>query len=209
MDWLKKILNDEEIENKVDAISKELPNHFIPKDKYNSAADKLKEREDELKATKKQLDDLNKQVQDLSKVTDEKEKLQESLDKIKSEYEEFQSEADKKVVNIKKRQAVERGLREANANPETIDLLIDKFSLDDLELDDKENVKEWDKHLEPIKGERKSLFGETSISGDRPPDGDDPDKKGLKQQYDEALKAGKRQEAIKIKQEAYKEGKLF
>lgn len=214
--WMEDILNDEKIENKLEAINKELPNYFIPKDKYNEQAAKLKEKESELDATAKQLEEqskqveeLNKQVQSLSGAAGEKEKLQEQLEKIKSEHEQFKSEAEKRLDEVKKRQAIERGLRDSKANPETIDLLIDKFDFGVIELDKDGNVKDFDKHLEPIKEARKSLFAEENITGDRPGEGDNTDPSTYKAKYEQALKEGNRREAIKIKQEAYNKGEKF
>ena len=209
MDWLKSILEDEKIENKVEAISKELPNHFIPKDKYNSQADKLKEKESELAEANKQLESVNGKVTELSKVADESKEIKDKLDAISAEYDQFKGEADKRLIDVKKKQAVERGLRDANANPDTIDLLIDKFNLDEIELDDKENVKEFDRHLEPLKEQRKSLFAETKVTGDKPPEGGAAPDANYKAQYEKFIAEGNQVEAIKIKQKAFTEGKAF
>jgi len=206
MKWLKEIIENEEIEDKTEAISKELPKHFIPKDKYNETADKLKEKETELAETNKQLESVNTQVSELAKKAEENEELKGKLETINAEYEQFQSEADKRLIDVKKKQAVERGLRDANANPDTIDLLIDKFNLDEIELDDKDNVKEFNKHLEPLKEQRKSLFAETNITGGKPPEGTPPQTATIKTQYETAIKEGRHQDAIALKLEAAKSG---
>ncbi len=209
MKWLGAILNDEKVEDKLEAIKQELPKHFIPKDKYNEQADKLKAKETELEETTGKINELSEKVKTLSGSEEEKEALKEQLGKINTDFETFKAEAETRVANIKKKQAIERGLRDANANPDTIDLLIDKFDLATIELDDKDNVKAFDKHLEPLKETRKSLFGETTVTGTKPPDGDNTPTSTYKAKYDAAIKAGNRREAIKIKQEAFEKGEKF
>ena len=209
MDWLQTILDDENVKNKIDAIKKELPKHFIPKEKYNEKASEVQEKADELKATTDKMTDLQKQVEKLSDAEGEQEKLKGDLKTINDEFEKFKGESESRLGNIKKTQAIERGLRDAQANPETIDLLITRFDLDKIELADDGNVKEWDKHLEPLKETRKSLFAESNVSGTRPPDGKTTEPGGYKAKYDEAMKSGNNLAAIKIKQEAFKEGEIL
>jgi len=206
MEWLQAILDDETIENKIDAIKKALPMHFIPKEKYNEKANEVQEKADELKATTDKMTDLQTQVEKLSGAEGEQEKLKEKLEAINGEFETFKSESESRLSNVKKTQAIERGLRDAQANPETIDLLITRFDLEKIELADDGNVKEWDKHLETLKETRKSLFAESNLSGTKPLDGTTTEPGGYKAKYDEAIKTGNSLEAIKIKQEAFKEG---
>ena len=209
MDWLQTILDDENVKNKIDAIKKELPKHFIPKEKYNEKASEVQEKADELKATTDKMNELQTQVEKLSDAEGEQEKLKEKIAAINNEFEAFKGESESRLSNVKKTQAIERGLRDAQANPETIDLLITRFDLDKIELADDGNVKEWDKHLEPLKETRKSLFAESSVSGTRPPDGKTTEPGGYKAKYDEAMKSGNSLAAIKIKQEAFKEGEIL
>jgi len=206
MEWLQTILNDENVENKIDVIKKELPKHFIPKEKYNEKASEVQEKADELKATTDKMNDLQTQVEKLSDGEGEQEKLKEKIVAINNEFETFKGESESRLSNVKKTQAIERGLRDAQANPETIDLLITRFDLEKIELADDGNVKEWDKHLESLKEKRKSLFAESNLSGAKPPDGESTEPGGYKAKYDEARKSGNNLEAIKIKQEAFREG---
>jgi hypothetical protein len=203
MEWLEKILSDENITDKKDAISKELAKHFVPKDVFNEKSDKLKEKESEFEATKTQLESV---IKKLPNVENEKEQLKTELDKIKADFEKFQGEAEERVLTIKKKQAVEKGLREANANPDTIDLLLEKFDYSLIEVDDNSNVKNFEKHLEPIKEQRKSLFGASKFNGGETTTGKNNEPGTYKARYDEALKKGSMLEAIKIKQEAFSKG---
>ncbi len=208
MKWLEEILANEE-EDKLSAIKKELPLHFIPKEKYNEQADKLKEKESELTATVTKLEEMNSKIEGLSGSAEEKEKLQEQLESMKTEYEQFKADADNRVATIKKRQAVERGLRDANANPDTIDMLVDKFNLDEIELDADDKVKEFDKHLAPLKESRKSLFGESQYSGDKPVNALSGDvKPELAQLEDRLAKASTNSERIALKNQIFELQKL-
>ena len=207
MEWLQTILSDDNVENKIDVIKKELPKHFIPKEKYNEKASEVQEKADELKATTDKMNDLQTQVEKLSSDEGEKEKLKEKMVAINNEFETFKGESESRLSNVKKTQAIERGLRDSQVNPEAIDLLISKdFVLEKIELTDDGNVKDWDKHLETVKEKRKSLFAESNLSGPTPPNGDNTEPGGYKAKYDEARKSGNNLEAIKIKQEAFKEG---
>jgi len=209
MEWLQAILDDANVADKIGAIKKVLPMHFIPKEKYNEKASEVQEKADELKATTDKMNDLQKQVEQLSGAEGEQEKLKGKLEAINNEFETFKGESESRLSNVKKTQAIERGLRDAQANPETIDLLITRFDLDKIELADDGNVKEWDKHLEPLKKTRKSLFAESNFSGTKPPDGKNTEPGGYKTKYDEAMKSGNSLEAIKIKQEAFKAGEIL
>ena len=203
MEWLEKILSDEKITDKKDAISKELAKHFIPKEVFNEQSGKLKEKEEELTQVNAKLEDV---VGKLPNVESEKETLKTQLEQIKTDFESFKSDAENRVIEIKKRQAIEKGLRDANANPDTIDLLIEKFDYSKIELSEDGTIKEFDKHLNPLKEQRKSLFGESKINGTDPLKGKSNEVGTYKAKYDEALKSGRTLDAIKIKQEAFANG---
>ena len=175
---------------------------YIPKSKFD-------EKNEELKSTKAKMDELQKSVEGLDTYTKENEELKSKVEALKTEYEQFKSEADTRVQSIQKKQAIERGLNKANANPDTIDLLINQFDLESIQLDSKGEIVDWDNHVQPIKESRKSLFGEVKITGDKPTSGTNADVSTYKAKYEEALNTGNRTEAIKIKQEAFKEGEII
>lgn len=203
MEWLENILG--ELENKEELISKikkELPKQFIPKSEFN-------EKNEELKATKSKMEEMQKSVEGLDSYTKENEELKAKIDNLKGEYEQFKNEADTRVQAIQKKQAIERNLVKANANPDTIDLLISQFDIEKVQVDSKGEIVDWDNHFEPIKTSRKSLFGETSISGDKPVSGNNAPANTYKTRYDQALKSGNNLEAIKIKQEAFTQGEII
>ena len=209
MEWLKAILEDDEVKDKVVSIKKEMAKHFVPNEVYDKKKKELGEKDLDLTATKEKMEEVQKQVKDLETLEGDKVKLKEQLDAISSEHETFKEESENRLTNFQKKQAIEKGLRDAKANEETIDLLVDKFDLDGVQLDAESNIVDWDKHLEPIKDSRKSLFGEVEVGGHKLPDGPNSDPSTYKAKYDDALKAGDRLGAIKIKQEAFKEGEII
>ncbi|BFH13523.1 phage scaffolding protein [Paenibacillus melissococcoides] len=83
MDWLKVLLQklgiaDTEIE-KIDAeVRKELPMHFVPKDKYNEAAEAKKKAE-------KDVADRDKQIEDLGKAAGLSEELKKQIEQLQVE----------------------------------------------------------------------------------------------------------------------------
>lgn len=204
MEWLKAILGNEEltVEQKQEAIQKELPKTFMPKNKYN-------EKIEELNSTVLKMDELNKQIETLSASSGEVETYKSELGKIKGEFDLFKTDSDKRVSTIQKKQAIEKGLIMAGANTETIDLLIGQFNMDNLQLDQSGNIVDWGTHLNPLIESRKSLFATTQLTGDKPQSGTQPTLNTYQNRYTEAMKTGNRREAIKIKQEAFREGEII
>ena len=63
MDWMKEILKkagieEEKVDGVISDISKELPKHFIPKDKYNEVSEAKKKLETDIQERDKQLEQL-------------------------------------------------------------------------------------------------------------------------------------------------------
>jgi hypothetical protein len=193
MEWLEAIL--EGLDNKaslLEAIKKELPKNFIPKSEFNS-------KNDELKATKAKMDELQANLEKLSTSSEEAEKLKEQLTGLKNEYETFKQESEGRVVAIQKKQAIERNLVKANANPDTVDLLMSQFELEKIQLDSKGDIVDWDIHIQPIKESRKSLFGEISVTGTKPSTGSNVDKLTILQQ--QLKSANKLEDKLAIKRQ--------
>lgn len=151
--------------------------NYIPKAKFD-------EKNEELKVTKAKMDELQTKVEQLGSTSQEAETLKANIEALKGEYDQFKTDSEKRINDTQKKQAIERNLARANANPDTIDLLVDKFELDKLILDSKGEIVDWDVHLNPIKEQRKTLFGEVQVTGNKPQSGQNVDKlANLKQQH--------------------------
>ena len=179
MKWLKQLIENAlkgklsenvKIEEVADTITesaqKEIGKTFVPKEEFNS-------KNEELKASKSKLDEMQKQVSELSKTAEISEELKKKLEDTEKEFEGFKSETQKREDERKKVGAIERGLRAANAADDAIDLLIGQFELDKISLDKKGNIVDWDDHLKPVQESRKTLFGTTTTTGDKPPNPQD------------------------------------
>lgn len=214
MEWLKQLIEnalkdkvkdgikvDEIVSGLVEGTKKEMGKHFVPKEEFNS-------KNEELKTTKTKMDELQTKVETLSNSGEEVSKIKEQLTAATAELVTFKTETEKREANRKKVATIEKGLREAKAAEDAIDLLTSQFDLDKLTLDDKGAIVNWDTHLTSIKETRKSLFGQTTFVGGAPnPNGGTGGNSGTwETKLADARKTGKNLEVIKVKQDAAKEG---
>ena len=175
MEWLKQLIEkalkskvkddvkvDELVSGIVENSKKEIGKSFVAKDDFNS-------KNDELKQTKTKMDDLQKKVDELSKSGGDAAKIKEDLDKVNQEFADYKKNTEKRESNRKKITAIEKGLRDAKASEDAVDLLTGQFEIDKITLDNKGNIVNWDDHLKGVKESRKSLFGEVKPQGDKPP----------------------------------------
>jgi hypothetical protein len=177
--------------------------NYIPKNKFD-------EKNEELKLTKGKLDEVQNSLQQLGQTSQEAEQFKNELQKIKQEYDNFKNESETRLTGYKKKQAVEKALYKENANPDTIDLLLTQFDYNNIMLDNSDNIVDWQQHITPIKETRKSLFASESYTGDKPQSGYKPQQiNNLSTLYKQALEKGDRLGAIKIKQEAFKNGEIL
>jgi hypothetical protein len=169
MEWLESAINDG-LKGKLEgdaltaaaaailaAIKSPLAVNTVPKSEFN-------DKNNDLKDVKAKLDATNKQLAELQKA--DPEKLKADLAKAQQDLADFQTNADKRELNRKKVAALERGLREAKAAEDSIDLLVTQFDLEKIQLDDKGTVVNWASHLDPVKTARKSVFGVTEVDPD-------------------------------------------
>lgn len=156
MDWLKELLKKAGIEEgKVDGviadINKELPKHFIPKDKYNEAAEAKKKLETDLQARDAQLEQLKQQISELQEAN-------------KATKEEWEAKTAQMQLNF----AIEKALTTAKAkNAKAVKALLD---LEKVKLDG-EQLLGLEEQLKAIKESDPYLFGEPGKvgSGTNPP----------------------------------------
>ena len=213
MEWVENYLNEIGIEdeNKIEEAvelfkSEYFPKNAVPNDEYKKKSSKVEELESELDTAKEQLEQTNQQLDELSDKAEGKEELKNNLEQIKSEYEEYKEQEEQRLQQIKKKSTLEKQLLKSKANEDAVDLLINDFSLDELQLDEEGNLANFDEHLEQVKEKRPTLFGEVEISGNEPQDGETNDANSFAAKYKKAVDNGNRREAIKIKQQAHREG---
>lgn len=131
MNWLKELLKKAGVaEDKLDVlvsdISKELPKHFIPKDKYNEVAETKKQLE-------KDIQDRDKQLDDLKKAVGSNEDLKQQIEKLQADNKKAAEDWQAKVAQLRLDFAIEKALLEAKARkPKAVKALLDlsKVKLD-------------------------------------------------------------------------------
>ena len=205
MDWLNDTLEGLEEETKntiVENLKKEIPKHFALKSDFN-------QKNEELKSTRAKMDELQTKIEGLGQTEQQAETFKSQLEALSSEYGQFKEEAEKRVQNIQKKQAIERGLTRERANPETIDLLMNQFELDKVQLDSKGDIVDWDLHVSPLKEARKSLFATETITGTKATTAKTVETTSYQALYNKAKQDRNLKEQIRIKQEAFKNGQII
>ena len=172
MDWLKELLKNAGIEeSKIDSIvaniNKELPKHFIPKDKYNEVAEAKKKLEADLQARDTQLEELKK-------AAGSSEELKKQIEDLQAENKKAKEEWEAKEAQMKLDFAVERALTAAKAkNTKAVKALLD---MEKVKLDG-EQLLGLDEQLKAIKESDPYLFGEPGKvgGGTNPPGAGNPE----------------------------------
>jgi len=172
MDWLKEILKNAGIpEDKLDStigdINKELPKHFIPKDKYNEVAEAKKKLEDDLKTRDQQLEDLKNAAGTNEDLKQQIKDLQEANEKAAKDWE-------TKLAQMQLDFAIERTLTTAKAkNIKAVKALLD---MDKVKLDG-DQLLGIDEQLKALQQSDPYLFGEPGKvgSGTNPPGAGNPE----------------------------------
>jgi len=168
MDWLKELLKKAGVEEaKLDGviadIGKELPKHFIPKDKYNETAEAKKRLEADLAARDQQLEQLKQ-------AAGNSEELKAQIEQLQAENQKAGEEWQAKVTQMQLDFAVERALAAAKAkNPKAVKALLD---LEKVKLDG-EQLLGLDEQLKELQKSDAYLFGDSTPgkvgSGTNPP----------------------------------------
>ena len=160
MDWLKGLLEKAGIEEaKLDGliadISKELPKHFIPKDKYNEVAEAKKKLEADLTARDTQLEELKK-------AAGTSEELKAQIEQLQAENQKAAEEWQAKMAQMQLDFAIEKALAAAKAkNAKAVKALLD---MEKVKLDG-EQLLGLDDQLKAIKESDPYLFGEPGKVG--------------------------------------------
>ena len=160
MDWLKELLKKAGIEEgKLDGviadISKELPKHFIPKDKYNEVAEAKKKLEADIQERDKQLEQLKQAAGNSEELKNQIEELQEANRRAAEEWQ-------AKMAQMQLDFAIEKALTAAKAkNAKAVKALLD---LEKVKLDG-EQLLGLDDQLKTLKETDPYLFGDSGKVG--------------------------------------------
>jgi DNA repair exonuclease SbcCD ATPase subunit len=166
MDWLKELLKKAGIEEgKLDGviadIGKELPKYFIPKDKYNEAAEAKKKLEADIQ-------ERDKQLEQLKNAAGNSEELKAQIEQLQAENQKAAEEWQAKMAQMQLDFAIDKALTAAKAkNAKAVKALLD---LEKVKLDG-DKLLGLDDQLKAIKESDPYLFGESGKvgSGTNPP----------------------------------------
>jgi predicted RNase H-like nuclease (RuvC/YqgF family) len=160
MDWLKELLKKAGIEEgKLDGviadIGKELPKHFIPKDKYNEVAEAKKKLETDIQ-------ERDKQLEQLKNAAGNSEELKAQIEQLQAENQKAAEEWQAKMSQMKLDFAIEKALTVAKAkNIKAVKALLD---LEKVKLDG-EQLLGLDDQLKTLKETDPYLFGDSGKVG--------------------------------------------
>lgn len=163
MDWLKEILKnsgieDEKIDELVGSINKELPKHFIPKNKYNEIAEIRKDLEE-------QLNTANATIEELKKSNKDNEELQKQIKQYEEQLKNLKAESEAKIRDLTLDNAIRLALKENKAKFD--DLLIGKVDKSKLTIKEDGTIEGLDEQINTLKETYKELFIEP-VSGVTP-----------------------------------------
>lgn len=168
MDWLKEIFPDA-TDEQMKSFKKHLGESFIPKDDYRKTVDGLRQ---ELTTTQEALSSTSDKLKGFDGLTGENEKLKNDLTSLKTELDTFKSESESRLQNTNKKYALEKALIKANAHKDSVDLLLNDFDLEKVQLDDSGSIIGVDDILKPVMDKRSGLFAKQTVDTDPPKTGD-------------------------------------
>ena len=132
---------------------------WIPKSTFNQKLEIIKLKETEVADYKVKVDNLTKSKGNVDELQTEIGNLKTNITNNETKYKDNE-------LKIRKKFALERHLTKAGArHPE---LLTSNFKLDDFELDDKDQIKDFDNHLKPVKEKYGDQFGQIKLKGKSP-----------------------------------------
>ena len=172
MDWLKELLKkagieEEKVDSTITDINKELPKHFIPKDKYNEVAEARKKLETDIQ-------ERDNQLEQLKNAAGNSEELKAQIEQLQAENQKAAEEWQAKMAQMQLDFAIDKALTAAKAkNAKAVKALLD---LEKVKLDG-DKLLGLDDQLKAIKESDAYLFGESGKvgSGTNPPGAGSPE----------------------------------
>jgi DNA repair exonuclease SbcCD ATPase subunit len=177
MEWLENLLEDVEIENKSELIEKiqgKIGENFVANKQYKKKTDKIAELDSELNTAQKQLEDFDNKIKELKPKAENAEDLETELNNITTEYENYKEQESDRIKNIKTKSALEKKLLADNVPEDLVDLVVNDFNVEELELTDEGKLLNYDDQRKKAKQKRPSAFAEEKFAGTEPQDGDEP-----------------------------------
>lgn len=159
-------IEEEKIEQIIDAHAESTDALKADRDKYKSDAERLPQ-------VQKLYDDLKKEVEE-----SDADSYKEKYDEEHKAFEKYKADVDAEKLAAKKVTAYKALLKKAGIKDKIIDLIVKGTSMDSVELDENDEIKEADTKVEDIKKEYADYIVTTREEGENPetpPDGDGGD----------------------------------
>lgn len=137
---------------------------------HTDVTDALKADRDKYKADAEKLPSVQKLYDDLKKEVEEKgdDSYKEKYEKEHKDFEDYKASIDAEKLNTKKVAAYKALLKKAGIKDKIIDLIVKGTSMDDIELDDNDEIKEADTRLDNVKKEYADYIVTTKDEGEDP-----------------------------------------
>lgn len=147
-------------ENIEECSSKICELHKVVVDDIIEERDEYKKDSDTLKNVQKELDDLKKNAE-----KEGKNPFEAKYSDLKKEYDEYKQGVEKEKVHTKKEAAYRQLLKSAGVAEKRIDSILKVSDIDSLEFDEKDAVKDSEKHTNLIKNEWADFIESTTTEG--------------------------------------------
>ncbi len=173
MEWLKlqlenalkdRITDHEELNKTIEAIvqgaTTEIEKSYVSKKDFDNVSQ-------ELSTTQGKMDEMKEQLKSIPEglsIDEMKNKLKET----ETAFDNFKNETEKREKLRNNSYAVEKALRAAGAAEDALDLIQKDIDIENINIDDKGSIVNWDTTLSELKGKRKSLFAVTTLQTDKP-----------------------------------------
>lgn len=141
---------------------------------HTETTDALKKERDAFKEDAAKLPDVQKELDGLKKSKGADDSYKEKYEKEHKDYEDYKKQIQAEKTKASKTEAYKALLKKAGVSDKRIDSVLKVTSMDDVELDDKGEVKDADKKVEAIKQEWADFIVKTEEQGagtETPPSG--------------------------------------
>ena len=135
---------------------------------HREVTDALKVERDKYKVDADKLTDAQKELDDLKKAVEGSDSYKEKYEKEHKDFEEFKNGIEAEKAKAKKVNAFKALLQKAGVSDKRIDTIVKVTSMDDIELDDKDEIKDSEKRIEGIKTEWADFIVTKSDKGEDP-----------------------------------------
>lgn len=137
---------------------------------HTDVVNAIKEERDALKDTQKNVDEIQKELDKANKKLESYEKNGETVakseyDAIKAEYENYKADITAKETRKAKADAYRELLIKAGVHKDSLSAILDVTNYDEIEVDEKGEIKGGDKHIESIKSKWSGFIPTTQKVG--------------------------------------------